>query len=379
MKLRYFFLLLIITPIFSIAQLKSKDKNYHLIIGTYTKTQTNGLFVYKFDVETGKLSFESKTAGVVNPSYLAISNDGKKVYSVSEAGDKKSGVSAFNFNATNGELSFINSEETKSPGPCYVNLADDGKFLFTANYAGGSVSVFPIADDGGIKPLAQLIQHSGESINKSRQSAAHAHSVKFSPDKSILYAADLGTDVVYAYDYNSIQSQPLSKNIQSDIKIEAGYGPRHFEFNAKADRLYVLGEMEAIISVFEYQNNQSKIVQKISLNEVDFKGTNGAADIHLSNDGRFLYATNRGDVNEIVIFKVNQKDGKLIRIGAVSSKGKTPRNFVIDPTDNFLLVANQNSDDIYVFKRDKKTGLLTYNDEMINIGAPVCLKFVAAK
>lgn len=358
---------------------QSKPKNYHLIIGTYTKTQTKGLFVYKFDTETGKLSFESATEGVVNPSYLVVNNSGTKVYSVSEAGDKKSGVSAFNFDAKAGKLSFINSEETKSNGPCYVNLSNDEKFLFTANYGGGSLSAFPLNTDGSLKPLSQLVKHTGESINKSRQTAPHAHSVRFSPDGNILFAADLGTDYVYAYNYNPNSLEPLNKNLKSDIKIAAGHGPRHFEFNTKGDKLYVLGELEALISVFSYQNNESKLEQTISLNNSDFKGTNGAADIHLSNDGKFLYATNRGSINELVAFKINKKNGKLTKIQSVSTKGKTPRNFVIDPTDNFLLVANQNSDDIYVFKRDKKTGLLTYNNEMIKIGAPVCLKFVGVK
>ncbi|MFC5282176.1 lactonase family protein [Pedobacter alpinus] len=378
MKINQFYFLLLMAPLLSFAQVKENAKNYHLIIGTYTRTQTNGLFVYKFDTETGKLTFESKTEGVVNPSYLALNQDETKVYSVSEANGNKSGLSSFDFDAKNGVLTFINSEPTNSQGPCHVTVSKDNKFVFAANYGGGSLSVFPINTNGSLAPVSQLIQHTGSSINKKRQTSPHAHSSNFSPDGSILYVADLGTDYVNAYKYNANNNQPLQKEEVSDVKIEPGYGPRHFTFNKKGNKLYVVTELEAFVSVFDHKNNKSKLLQNISMNDADFKGTNGAADIHLSNDGKFLYATNRGTANDIAIFKV-AKNGELTKVGNVSTKGKSPRNFTIDPTDNFLLVANQDTNDVYVFKRNKKTGLLTYTEEMINVGAPVCLKFIGVK
>lgn len=361
-----------------LANSQSKPMDFHLIIGTYTKTQTNGLFVYKFNTETGKLNFESKTEGVVNPSYLAINSAGDKVYSVSEASGNQSGLSAFNFDAKNGVLSFINSQPTTSKGPCHVTLSKDNKFAFAANYGGGSISVFPINADGSLSPVSQLIKHSGNSIDKKRQNEPHVHSSNFSPDGSILYVADLGTDFVKAYKYNANKEQPLTAEKAADIKIEPGFGPRHFTFNKKGDRLYVVAEMGAYVSVFAYKNNKATLLENVNMNDSDFEGNNGAADIHLSNDGKFLYASNRGSANDIAIFKV-LKNGKLLKIANESTKGKAPRNFAIDPTDNFLLVANQDSNDVYVFKRDKKTGLLTYTEEMINVGAPVCLKFVEVK
>lgn len=377
MKLKLVILsLAFLIPLLGFSQHKLME--YHLIIGTYTKTQKNGLFVYKFDTKTGKLTFEFKTENVVNPSFLAINADATKVYSVSEAAGKQSGISAFDFDAKEGVLSFINSQPTNSQGPCHVTLSADGKFAFAANYGGGSVSVFPINPDGSVAPVSQLIQHAGSSINAKRQAAPHAHSTNFSPDGSILYAADLGTDFVNAYNYDGKNEQPLQKAPALDIKVEPGFGPRHFTFNKKGDRLYVVAEMEAYVSVFAYKNNKATLLENANMNDANFKGANGAADIHLSNDGKFLYTSNRGSANDIAIFKI-LKDGKLMKIANVSTKGKAPRNFVIDPSDNFLLVANQDTDDVYVFKRDKKTGLLTYTDEMINVGAPVCLKFVGIK
>ena len=371
-------LLFVIIPLLGMAQ--KKTRFYHLIVGTYTKTQDKGLFVYKFDSKKGSLTYESSSEGIKNPSYLAISDDGTKVYSVNESGtERKGGVSAFNFDKKTGKLNFINEQDTKGTGPCYISIASDNKYIFTANYTGGNVSALPLNNDGSIGKLTQLVQHVGSSIDQSRQKEPHAHSAIFSPSGDILYSADLGTDKLYAYQYDANKAQPLSEAAQAFTKIEAGYGPRHFAFNKEANRVYVLAEMKAIISVFNYQDKALKHLQDVKMNSADFKGTNGAADIHLSNDGKFLYATNRGSVNEIVIFKVDKNTGELERIGAESSKGKTPRNFMIDPTDRFLLVANQNSDDIYVFKRNKKTGLLSYIDTKITVCSPVCLKMTPAK
>ena len=372
--------LIFLTSFLGLAQTQMKPRFYHLIIGTYTKTQDKGLFVYKFDSKTGKLSFEANSEGVKNPSYLAISKDGSKVYSVNESGtNRKGGVSAFNLNQKTGELALINEQETKGAGPCYISIANDQKYVFTANYAGGNVSALPLNDDGSIGILAQVVQHEGQSINPNRQKEPHSHSVIFSPDGAILYNADLGTDKLYAYQYNPNEAQPLSDANPAFTKIEAGFGPRHFEFNKQANRVYLISELTAMISVFDIKDKNLNLIQNISMNTSDFKGTNGAADIHLSNDGKFLYATNRGTANEIVIFKVAKNSGELERIASVSSKGETPRNFMIDPTDQFLLVANQNSNDVYVFKRDKKTGLLTDINEKITIGNPVCLKMTPSK
>ncbi|MBK0382007.1 lactonase family protein [Pedobacter sp. SD-b] len=374
MKIKIILALLLI-PFFSVAQ-----RYQHLLIGTYTKSQNNGIFVYKFDTQSGNLSFESKTDSIKNPSYLAINNNGTKVYSVSEQGkDRNGAVNAFNFDSKTGELSFINTQSTIGGGPCYISIANDNKYVFTANYGTGSVSALPLNNDGSVAPLAQLIQHEGSSINKNRQLGPHAHSVIFSNDGKTLFNADLGLDKLFAYDYEPLLKDPLQSAAQPFIDINPGFGPRHFAFNKKGDKLYLLSEMKAAITIFDYKDKVLSKNKIVDLDQVGFTGKDGGADIHLSNDGRFLYATNRGDANEIVIFKIDDKNGSLTRIGSQSSLGKTPRNFVIDPTDSFLLVANQDSDDIYVFRRNKKTGLLTYTNKMLSIGNPVCLKMTAVK
>lgn len=358
---------------------QNKTQRYqHLLIGTYTKSQDKGIFVYKFDTKTGKLSFESNTESVKNPSFLTLNNDATKVYSVSEG--RSGQVSSFNFDNKTGKISFINSQETKSPGPCYVNLTKDNKYLVTANYSGGSISVFPVLEDGSLSPISQLIQHTGSSIDvKGRQKTAHAHSVTNSPNGNFLYAADLGADKIFAYNYDATATEPFKAAEQAFIKTVPGSGPRHFTFNKKGDLIYSVEELSGTVSVYSYKENKLSEIQRINMNAPDFKGENGAADIHLSNDGKFLYATNRGTANEIVIFSVNASSGKITRIAAESSMGKHPRNFAIDPSDKFLLIANQDTDNILVFSRNAKTGLLKYTGESLSIGAPVCLKFTPVK
>ncbi|WP_304066177.1 lactonase family protein [Pedobacter glucosidilyticus] len=350
-----------------------KQRYYHLLVGTYTRTQNQGIFVYEFDSKTGKLKLEHTTEGIKNPSYLTINKEGTKVYSVSE--QETSGVSYFQFNNKTGQISYQNFQPSPSPGGCYISLTNDDKYVFTANYGGGSVSVFPVKANGEVAPINQLIQHEGTSINERRQNKPHAHCIYPSVDGSHYYVPDLGADKVFAYQYQADANKPLIPAKQPSIAITPGGGPRHFIFNKKGTFAYLVEELTAHVSVYSHQNQELKQVQRISMNTPDFKGTNGAADIHLSQDGNYLYASNRGTANEIVIFKVDKTNGTLTKIDNVSCKGKTPRNFSIDPSNNFLLVANQDSNDIFVFKRDTKTGLLIYTGETVNVGAPVCLKF----
>ncbi len=367
------FIVFFISAKVSFAQ--NSNRYYHLIIGTYTKTQDKGLFVYKFDSKTGNLTFESATHGIPNPSYLTISNDAKNVYCVNESGiDRQGAVSAFNFDSKNGTLSFINSQPTKGDAPCYITLSQDQKFIFTANYTSGSISILPVNKNGSIDELAQLIQHEGSSINENRQKEPHVHSVNFNQSGTTLFSADLGTDKIYAYDYLSKEKQPLVENEKSSAIITPGFGPRHFVFNQKGDKMYVISELSATVSFFNYLNGKLIHNQDISLNNANFKGINGAAAIHISNDGKFLYATNRGDVNEIVCFRIDTNTGTLTKVSATNTLGQMPRDFFIDPTDNFILIAHQGSNDIFVFKRNKQTGLLTYTNKKLEIGSPVCLK-----
>lgn len=353
----------------------NNSKTSKLLIGTYTTSATSdGIYVYDFDNSTGAVKLKSKISGVENPSYLTISRDGKFVYAVNEV--KDGGVSSFLFDNNSGELKFLNKVSSGGSGPCYVSVDDKNKYVFAGNYNSGSFAAIPLKDDGSLGADPQFIQQDGSSINKGRQQGPHLHCTVLSPDNKYLLTSNLGTDKVGVYKFDvSKASQPLTPADLSFISVKAGNGPRHLTFHPNSKFAYLISEMAASITVFDYKDGKLTEKQSITMLSPDFKGKVGAADIHISADGKFLYGSNRGEANEMVIYSIDKK-GLLTYVGRQSCQGKGPRNFVIDPSGNFLLVANQDSNDIVFFKRDQKTGMLTPTGDKIQISKPVCLKFI---
>lgn len=351
--------------------------NYNLIVGTYTKPgKSEGIYVYGFDAKSGETKYKAKATGILNPSFLAISADNKHVYSVSE-GDGQGMINAFSFDPATGKLTFMNSVSSGGDGPCYVSADNKGKYVFSGNYGGGSLAAIPVKPDGSLSDDIQAIKHTGSSIDKSRQEKPHVHAAVLSPDQKFLLTPDLGTDQVNVYTISGKNSNPLAPASPPFASVKPGSGPRHITFHPNGKFAYLIREMEGAVSVFSYNNGKLTELQSITMLADGFKGNVGAADIHVSPDGKFLYGSNRGDANELVIYAVNPKTGKLTYTGRQSTLGKAPRNFAIDPTGNFLLVGNQDSDEIIIFKRNQKNGLLTDTGKKIEVGAPVCLKFVA--
>ena len=356
----------------------TKDKDFYLLVGTYTNEQkTNGIHVYAFNSQTGDAQEKSKTTGITNPSFLTVSKDNKNVYAVSEAGDGK-GVNAFSFDRTSGNLKLLNTGSAGGNGPCYITVDDKKQWVFTANYGGGSLSATKLNKDGSLSGETQVIQHEGSSVNKSRQDKPHVHSVVLSPDGRFLLVADLGTDKVNVYAFKPGDAKPLSPAAPAFASVNPGGGPRHLAFHPNGKHAYLVLEIEGTVTAFDFKNGKLETKQNITMLAPDFKGKVGAADIHVSPDGKFLYASNRGEANDIVIYSID-KDGKLSYAGRQSDLVNTPRNFAIDPTGSFLLVANQNGNNIVVFKRDVQTGLLTPTGKSIQVDKPVCLKFVPVK
>lgn len=354
----------------------AQKKDYNLIIGTYTSPgKSEGIYIYNFNVSNADLKFKSVAKNVTNPSYLALSKDNKFIYSVAEA-PNNSAVAAFGFDGIKGKLSFLNKQATGSPGPCFV-LADK-KNVFSANYGGGSISVFGIESDGSLTSLKKVIQHTGKSIDpKKRQESAHAHQVQFTPDRKYLVCTDLGEDHIYIYNYNPAgKDQVLS--LKAVVKTNPGSGPRHLTFSPNGKFAYLAHEFNGSITTFTYANGELNKIQEMGTVGKDFSGKINAADIHVSPDGNFLYETNRGDANTISAFAI-QPDGKLSFIETVSTLGKGPRNFVIDPTGKYLLVGHQYTNDVVIFERNKKTGTLKDTGKRIELGAPVCLLFAPIK
>jgi 6-phosphogluconolactonase len=360
--------------IFALTTIQAQGNKLNLIVGTYTKPcDSKGIYVYEFDSKTGDFKLKNNTENIVNPSYLTVSSDNKFVYSVNET-DNKSAVSAFGFNSKSGKLDFINSQNTKGAGSCYI--INDEKNVITANYSSGSISVLGKNSDGSIGEVKQVIQHTGKGINAERQEAPHVHMVYFSPDKKYVLVNDLGTDNVYVYGYdkNSATKTLDDLDLKSRISLKPGSGPRHLTFSKDGQFVYVLQELSGALTTFSYANGMLKKVFETNIIAKDYKGEIRSADIHISPDGKFLYATNRGEMGEISAFKI-LKNGVLELVERTSTLGKGPRNFAIDPSGNFLLVGHQFSNTIVVFKRDLKTGRLTATGKKIDLCSPVCLVF----
>jgi 6-phosphogluconolactonase len=352
-------------------------QKYFLFIGTYTGSGSKGIYVYTFDAATGKAQWVSNTEGVINPSYLAIAPGGTFLYACTETRTANAGgISAFRFNREKGSLTFINKQSSGGDNPAYVSVHKGGKWVIAGNYSGGSLSAFPVDADGSIQTYSQLVQHTGTSINKQRQDVAHVHSTVFSPKGDYLFVPDLGMDKVMIYKFHPSDEKPLQPASPAFAATDAGSGPRHFIFHPNKKRAYLIEEMAGTVVAYNYKKGKLNVIQQIATHADTAKGDFGSADIHISPDGKFLYASNRGGENNITIFSVDKSSGKLSLKGYQSTMGIQPRNFMIDPSGKYLLAANQKTGNIVIFKRDVETGLLQYTGDQINSPEPVCLKMI---
>jgi 6-phosphogluconolactonase len=347
----------------------------YLFIGTYTSGKSKGIYVYRFYTKTGS-GKEISTIKCSNPSYICVSPDGKHLYATSE-GDGSGAVGAYAFEPTTGQLALLNTQSSLGSGTCYVAEDKTSKWVFVANYSSGSITALPVNTDGSLAPAAQFIQQYGSGINKQRQESSHAHSTIFSPDEKYLLEANLGTDQEHIYSFNPAQNLPLTAAPDSVISLEPGTGPRHIVFHPKKPFVYIIGELTGTVDAYNYDSYTGKLthLQRIRTTPENFTGFAGSADIHIRGDGKFLYASNRGESNTLAVFEIGN-DGKLSTIQFIDVKGKHPRNFVIDPSDRFLLVANRDTDNVVVFSIDPMNGTLKATGNELSIPNPVCLKFL---
>jgi 6-phosphogluconolactonase len=358
----------------------AQENEHYLLIGTYTSSgKSEGIHVYKFNSITGE-SVKVSSIATSNPSYLSISPDEKFVYAVHEVDSRtpKGGeISAFAFDKKEGKLSLLNSEPSGGDHPCYVQVDKTGKWVFAGNYTSGSLSVYPVKADGTLG-APSVTQHRGSGPNKQRQAGPHVHCTMISPDNKWLYVPDLGMDKVMIYQFDG-KSGKLTPGKQPYVAAEPGGGPRHFVFNPNGKFAYLIEELSGKVAAYKYRNGDLMFIQRVPSTDTAKKGFAGSADIHVSPDQKFLYASNRGDFDNIAWFKIQPATGKLSMAGIQSTLGKTPRNFDMDPSGNFLLAANQGSDEIVIFQRDKKTGAITYTGKRIAVGQPVCIKWMKVK
>ncbi|HZR64675.1 MAG TPA: lactonase family protein [Terriglobales bacterium] len=369
----------------------AKSVRYLVLVGTYTTmdgkdTGSKGIYAYRFNESSGKLAPRGVAAETANPSFLAVARNKKFVYAVNElqnyGGGSSGGVTAFALDRASGKLRQLNEVASRGADPCYISFDRTGKYALVANYTGGTVAVFPISANGHIGEASSVQDDKGTlGPNKARQEHSHAHWIEVSAHNRYAYVSDLGLDRVLIYKFDAAKgvlsseaSGPDNTNFFS-AKLEPGTGPRHVAFSSDGNFMYVLGEMDATVTVFKNDNETFQPIQKIPSLPEGFSGENTAAEIVIHPSGKFLYTSNRGE-DAIVVFAIDQATGKLTFVQRISTGGKEPRNFAIDPSGARLLVANQNSGNIVGFKIDSGTGKLESEGEVAKVPAPVCIVFV---
>jgi 6-phosphogluconolactonase len=366
----------LISVMFSLSFLVTAAQEQYMIVGTYDSPKSDGIYVYRFNISDGTAR-EMSHAGTSNPSFVAVSPDGRFVYAVHEAAPKdgKGGdVAAFAFDKKKGTLTLINKQPSGGDHPCHVETDKTGKWLFVSNYSSGSLSVLPVNPDGSLGVPA-TIQHTGSGKDPQRQKGPHTHGAFISADNRWLFVTDLGIDkvLVYAFDAATGKLVPAKDPFAASVP---GSGPRLITFHPNNRFAYLVEELTGTVVVFNSKNGVLKAIQRISTMPAGDTSFAGSADIHVSPDGKFLYASNRGDANTIAVYRISDKKGTLTLLGHQSTLGKTPRNFSLDPGGKFLLAENQNSDEIVIFKRDSNSGLLSDTGKRIAVGKPVCIKWV---
>lgn len=352
---------------------------YRVYLGTYTGPKSKGIYVAEFDAKTGKLSKPELAAELTNPSFVAIDPAAKRLYAVGEVADfngKKEGVvSSLSIDEKTGKLTLINQESSGGAGPCHVSVSPDGKVVAAANYGGGSVCSLTVGKDGKLSP-ASFIQHEGKGAT-SRQTAPHGHSINFSADGKYAFAADLGIDKILQYKVGP--DGKLTPNDPPAAVIHAGAGPRHFAFHPSGKWAFVINELDMTLTPLKYDAEKGTLTPLDPVSTVP-PGTTGnnlsTAEVQVHPSGKFVYGSNRGH-NTIAVYQFDEQTGKLKLVQNQGEGIDTPRNFAVDPTGAYVLVANQATDNVIVFKVNQDTGELTPTDVKIEVGTPVCVKYLA--
>jgi 6-phosphogluconolactonase len=360
------------------APVQPPSGKYWVFVGTYTsKDGSKGIYRSQLDVATGKLAEPEVAAEVGNPTFLALSPNGKTLYAVGEVGNQgekknEGGVHAYRVDAATGKLTKLNENTSGGPGPCHISTDKEGKFAIAANYGGGSTAVFRLKEDGSFESRTDFVQHMGKSVTP-RQTAPHAHCGFFDETGKYALVADLGLDqvIVYGLDRESGKIGPAHV-----VKLPAGAGPRHFHLAPSNDLMFVCGELDCTVHAvkIDFANNKSEITQTLStLPDGKPTAKDSTAEVRIHPNGKFVYVSNRGH-NSIAAFAWDGQ--KLTAIGHATEGIKIPRNFNIDPTGKWMLVASQDGDTVAVFEIGAD-GLPKPTGNKIAVPRPVCVKFLA--
>ena len=341
-------------------------------IGTYTKGDSKGIYSFTLDTAAKQISNVKAVAELNNPTYVNISNDNKVLYAVVKEGDK-GGVASFAINNQTGELTELSRQVTEGASPCHVSVDKNNQQVVTANYHRGTVEAYLVNEDGTVNRSTSIMQHEGQGPHE-RQEKPHTHFSGFTPDEKFVVAVDLGIDKVITY---KIDNGALTE--AHTLLVKAGSGPRHITFHPNGKYAYVMTELSNEVIALSY-NAETGIfteLQYIAAIPEDFTDNSQGSAIHISSDGRFVYAGNRGH-NSIAVFRVNEETGELALVEYTSTEGNWPRDFAFDPTESFIVASNEESGNLVLYARDKETGRLSVIQSDVAVPYPVCVKFLHA-
>ncbi|NMZ16648.1 lactonase family protein [Pseudomonas rhodesiae] len=388
MMMRKFWPLLMAGSVGAMSAQAAPTDTYELLVGSYTAGSSEGIYRLQFDSRTGQ--FQGKpvlAAKAANPSWLTVSKDQKRLFVVNENGpgqkDAVGRVSSYAIDPKNHQLTLINQVQSLGNEPTHSSVAADGRHLFVANYSvledpGGSLAILPVDATGKLSAPVQLSGHPASRVNPERQASNHVHAVVSSPDGKYVFANDLGADkiFVYRYDPKANHELPLTPADPASVALPPGSGPRHLLFSADGKHAWLTTEMSAQVAVFDYADGKLTQTQLVDFAAGQPVSDKAGAALHASSDGKFLYVSNRGTANQIIVFGVDPVTAHLTELQRRSVEGDHPREFSLDPSGKFLLIANQKSNEIVVVERDPKTGLLGKTVQKLPIDAPSDLKFL---
>jgi 6-phosphogluconolactonase len=335
--------------------------------------QKMGVTVAEFDSATGALSTPKMVIETRDPAHFTLSNDGEHLYLCNTG--TPGGVSAFAVEK-NGALRLLNYKESKGRGPSYVSVDGSGKYVLDANYGGGFVEVYSLAKDGSLDQQTAFVQHVGSSVNPQRQSKPYAHWFRTDPTNKFGLAADLGMDQILVYKFDA-KTGKLTPNDPPFAKVPGGMGPRHLAFHPNGKWVYGVAEIANEVMAFSWNAGKGVLTQFQSVKTLadGFKEPSTAAEIAVRADGKFLYASNRGE-DTIVVYAIDSTTGELTLKQRTPSRGKVPRYFTLDPSNKWLIVSNQEGGNVVVFGVDAKTGELQPVGEPVALPKPMAVAFL---
>lgn len=368
---------------------------FDLLIGTYTRESarpdsgeltSEGLYRLRFDAGSGLL--EPNPRQVVaspNPSWLTLNRAATRLFVANENGpgqaDPVGRISSLAVHPTSNWLTPLTQANTLGDEPTHVALSADERYLFVSNYGsqanpGGSLVVLPVDTRGRIGAAVQLATHPASGVHPQRQQSPHVHSAVLSPDGRTLFVSDLGADRLFAYRYDPANAErPLSPADPAAIELPPGSGPRHLQFSGDGTQAFATLELSAQVARFDHVDGTLVLRQLVDLAPPGEGDAHSPGALHLSPDGRFLYVSDRAATNQIRVFTIAETQS-LEEIQRRDSEGREPREFAIDPSGNYLLVANQHSDSLVVMRRDPDSGLLGETLQTLPLAQPADLKFI---